>query len=144
MRCWNSSNIRTLCWHIYFIYFQTPKKNKELKSLYQELKGWYQMCDSRVKPLTGHGTRWIYHKLWAMGSYSKGLFVVHFKDYMCSAKNSAARASENWKNWRMQSFLCSGFITDVLAEVKKFSLLMQDENVSVIKLLNAAESTKSN
>ena len=73
-----------------------------------------------------------------------GLFVGHLKDYMCSAKNFAARASENWKNWRMQSFLCSGFITDILAEAKKFSLLMQDENVSVIKLLNAAESTKSN
>ena len=78
------------------------------------------MYDSGVKPLTGGGTRWIYHKLWTMGRLLEwyGLYRGHFKDYMSLAKNSAACASENWKNWQMQSFLCSAFITNVLAAAK--------------------------
>ena len=84
------------------------------------------MYDSGVKPLTGVGTRWICHKLWAMGRLLEWfrVYMGHFKYYMSLAKNSAAHASENWKNWRMQSFLCSAFITDVLAAAKKSSLLM--------------------
>ena len=55
------------------------------------------MYDSGVKPLTGGGTRWIYHKLGAMGRLLEwyGLYRGHFKDYMSLAKNSAACASEN-------------------------------------------------
>ena len=78
------------------------------------------MYDSGVKPLTGGRSRWIYHKLWVMGRLLEwyGLYMGHFKDYMTLAKNSAACASENWKNWQMQSLLSSAFITDVLAAAK--------------------------
>ena len=64
-----------------------------------------------------------------------------------SANNSAPRATLQEKLKKLvdaKILLCSAFFRDVLAEAKKFSLLTQEKNVNVIKLLNAVESTKSN
>ena len=92
MHCRNSWSPWTLCWHIYSISIQTPQhKHRELTSLYQEVKGQYEMYDSGLKPLKGGGTRWIAHKLKAIGRLLEkfGLYVGHLKDSTSSAKNSA-------------------------------------------------------
>ena len=49
------------------------------------------MYDSGLKPLKGGGTRWIAHKLKAIGRLLEkfGLYVGHLKDSTSSAKNSA-------------------------------------------------------
>ena len=53
------------------------------------------MYGSGVKPLKGGGTRWIDHKLEAVGRLLEkfGLYVGHLKDSTSSAKNTAASAT---------------------------------------------------
>ena len=102
-----------------------------------------------VKPLKGGKTRWINHKLRAMGRLLEKftLYVGYLKDSTSSAKNSAARATLQGKLKKLvdsKVLLRFAFFVDVLAEAKKFSLLTQEKNVNVIKLLDAVESAKSN
>ena len=65
-----------------------------------------------------------------------GLYVMQLKDSVSSAKNSAARATLQGKLEKLvdaKLLLCSAFLTDVLAEAKKFSLLTQEKNVNVVE-----------
>ena len=57
------------------------------------------MYDSGIKPLEVGGTRWIDHKLQAMGKLLEklGLYLGHLKDSTSSAKNSAALATMQGK-----------------------------------------------
>ena len=59
--------VDTLLTHLFYIYSNSTKQYQELKSLYHDLKGQYDIYDSGVKPLKGGGTRWVDHKLWVMG-----------------------------------------------------------------------------
>ena len=121
--------------HLFYIYSNSSKKHWELKSLYQELKRYYEMYVSSVTPLKGGGTIWINHKLQAMGRLlgKFGLYMEHFKDSMSLAKNSATRATVQGKLKKLvdaKVLLCFAFLTGVLAEGKKFSLLTQEKNVN--------------
>ena len=49
--------------HLFYIYSNSSKKHRELKSLYQELKEQYEMYCSSVKPLKVGRTRWMNRKL---------------------------------------------------------------------------------
>ena len=59
--------VDNLLTHLFYIYSNSTKQHQELKSLYHDLKGQYDIYDSGVKPLKGGGTRWVDHKLWVMG-----------------------------------------------------------------------------
>ena len=102
-----------------------------------------------VKPLKGGKTRWINHKLRAMGRLLEkfGLSMGYLKDSTSSAKNSVARATLQGKLKKLvdaKVLFRFAFFTDVLTEAKKFSLLTREKNVNVTKFLDAVESAKSN
>ena len=66
---------------------------------------------------------------------------------MSSTKNSPARTTLQEKLKKLvdaKVLLRSAFFADILTEAKKISLLTQEKNVNVVKLLNAVESEKSN
>ena len=65
------------------------------------------MYGSGVKPLKGGETRWINHKLRAMGRLLEkfGLYVRHLKDSASSSKNSTACATVQGKKWWTPKFL---------------------------------------
>ena len=93
------------------------------------------MYVTSVTPLKGGGTIWINHKLQAMGRLLEkfGLHMEHFKDSMSLAKNSATHATVQGKLKKLvdaKVLLRFAFLTGVLAEGKKFSLLTQEKNVN--------------
>ena len=76
--------------HLYYLHMNSSKKHRELKSLYKELKGEFEMYGSGVKPLKALGKRWIDHKVRAMGRVVEkfGLYVQHLKDIIPTAKSA--------------------------------------------------------
>ena len=53
--------------HSYYLYQKSSKKLRELKCLYQAIKGDFEMYGEGMKPLKATGTRWIDHRIRAMG-----------------------------------------------------------------------------
>ena len=85
--------------HLFYVYLNSSKKHRELKSLYMELRGQFEMYGSGVKSLKGSGTRWIDHNIRSMGGMIKKLwlYVEHLNSYVATTKNSTARATVEGK-----------------------------------------------
>ena len=141
--------VETSLLHLYYLYTKSSKKYRELKSLHQELKGQFEMYGNGVKPVKSNGTRWIDHKVRAMGRVLEkfGLYVEHLKKNIPTIKSANDRATVQGKLNKLvdaKVVLRSAFFTDVLAEAKRFSLISQKKDINVIKMLEAVETTKSN
>lgn len=135
--------------HLYYLYTKSSKKHRELKILYQDLKDQFEMYGGGVKPVKSSGTRWIDHKVRAMGRVVEkfGLYVQHLKENIPTIKSSKDRATVQGKLSKLvdaKVLLRSAFFTDVLAEAKRFSLVSQKKDINVIKMLNSVETTKFN
>ena len=107
------------------------------------------MYGSGVKPSKGFGTRWIDHKIRAMGRVIEkfGLYVKHLNSYAATTKNSTTCKSVERKLKKLvdaKLLLRAVFFTDALPEAQRFSLITPEKNINVIKMLNAVETTKSN
>ena len=66
---------------------------------------------------------------------------------MATTKNSPVRATVKGKLKKLldaKVILRAVFFTDVLTETKRFSLITQEKNINVIKILNGVETTESN
>ena len=115
----------------------------------KELQGQFEMYDSCVKVLKGSARRWFDYKIHAMERVIEkfGFYVQHLNSCVATAKNSNARATVEGKLKKLvdaKVLLRAAFFTDVLSEAKRFSLITQEKNINVIKMLNAVETTKSN
>ena len=135
--------------HLYYLYTKSSKKHRELKNLYKDMKGQFEMYSEGVKPLKGVGTRWIDHRVRAMGRLVEkfGLYVQHLRDIIPTTKNSKDRATLQGKLNKLVNapvLMRSAFFTDVLAEAKRFSMVTQEKDINIIKMLDAVETTKSN
>ena len=53
--------------HLFYLYKKSSKKHRELKNFYHLLEGQFEMYGAGVQPLKATGTRWIDHKIAAMG-----------------------------------------------------------------------------
>ena len=76
-----------------------------------------------------------------------GLYIERLNRCVMTTKNSIAGATVEGKLKKLvdtKVLLRAAFFTDVLADVKRFSLITQEKNINVIKMLNAVETTKSN
>ena len=49
--------------HLYYLYQKSSKKLRELKKLFKDIKGDFEMFGDGVKPVKSTGTRWIDHQL---------------------------------------------------------------------------------
>ena len=135
--------------HLYYLYTKSSKRYRELKNLFKDLKDEFEMYGGGVKPVKSNGTRWIDHKVRAMGRVVEkfGLYVQHLKENIPTIKSSKDRATVQGKLNKLvdaKVLLRSAFFTDILAEAKRFSLVSQKKNINIIKMLDAVETTKSN
>ena len=69
---------------LYYHYHKSSKKILELKSFYQAIKGDFEIYVEGVKPLKATGSRWIDHRIRAMGHLvdKLGLHASHMKEFL--------------------------------------------------------------
>ena len=96
------------------------------------------MYSAGVWPLKATGTRWFDHKIAAQ----------HLQHSVDTAKKSEDRATLQGKFAKLinAKFLlrCALLFTDVLAEAKHFSLITQEQNIDIIRILDSVENAKHN
>ena len=92
------------------------------------------MHGAGVQPLKSTGTRWVDHKITAMGLVIEkfGLYTQCLQDSINTAKKSQDSTTSKGKFTKLinANFLlrCALF-TDVLAETKHFSLITQEQKL---------------
>ena len=75
------------------------------------------------------------------------LYVRHMENIIPETLCSKNRATLKGKLNRLVNTsvaLRSAFFTDILAEVKRFSMIKHEKGINVIKILDAVETTKLN
>ena len=120
--------------HLYYLYHKSSKKLRELKALFKDIKGDYEMFEDGVKPLKSTGTRWIDHRVRAMGRVVDkfGLYTRHLKDFISREKNSKTRATVQGKLNKLldaQFILRCAFLKDVLTPTK----ILHNRNCSICR-----------
>ena len=80
--------VDTSLMHLFYLYKKLSKKHQELKNFYQLLEGQFEMYGTGVLSLKGTGTRWIDHKITAMGHFIEkfGLYTQHLLHSIDTAK----------------------------------------------------------
>ena len=142
--------VDTSLMHLFYLYKKSSKKHRELKNFYHLLEGQFEMYSAGVRPLKATGTRWIGHKIAAMGRVigKFGLYTQqHLQHSIDTAKNSKDRATLQGKFTKLinaKFLLRCALFTDVLAEAKHFSLITQEQNIDIIRILDSVENTKHN
>ena len=53
--------------HLFYLFEKSSKKHRELKNFYHLLERQFEMYSAGVRPLKATETRWIDHKIAAMG-----------------------------------------------------------------------------
>ena len=133
--------------HLYYLYQKSSKKLRELKKLFKDIKGDFEMFGDGVKPVKSTGTRWIDHRLRAMERVIDkfGLYTRHLGDFISREKNGKNRATVQGKLNKLleaQVILRSAFLRDILTPAKVFSLITQKENPNIIEIVESVEKTK--
>ena len=106
------------------------------------------MFSAGVRPLKASGTQWIDHKIGAMGHLIEkfGLYTMHLQNVIIATHSSKGRSTLAGKFKKLidaKVLLRSASFKDVLADARIFSLLMQKQNIDILKIFEAAESTKN-
>ena len=135
--------------HLFYLYKKSSKKHRELKNLYHLLEGQFEMYSAGVRSLKATGTGWIDHKIAVMGRVIEkfSLYTQHLQHSINTAKKSQDRTTLQGTFTKLintKFLLRCALFTDVLGEAKHFSLITQEQNIDIIRLLDSAENTKHN
>ena len=70
--------------HLYYLYHKSLKKLRELRCLFKDLKGDFEMYGDGIKPLKSSRTCWIDHRIPAMGRHVDkfGLYTRHLREFI--------------------------------------------------------------
>ena len=81
--------------YLYYLYKKSSKKHRELKDLYQLMKGQYEFHEDGVRPVKATGTQWIDHKLHAIERLVDkfGLYYQHIQHAIPEIKSSKDHAT---------------------------------------------------
>ena len=114
-----------------FYLYKSSKKHRELKNFHHLLEGQFEMYSAGVRPLKATATRWIDHKVAAMGRVIEkfGLYTKYLQHSIDTAKKSQDRVTLQGKFTKLintKSLLRCALFADVLAEAKHFSLITQE------------------
>ena len=106
------------------------------------------MFRAGMRTLKASGTRWIDHKIGAMGGLIEklGLYTMHLQNVITATRSSKYRSTLEGKFKKLidtKVLLRSALFKDVLADAKIFSLLTQKQNINILKIFEAVESTKN-
>ena len=132
--------------HLYYLYQKSSKKLSELKKLFKDIKGDFEMFGDGVKPVKSTGTRWIDHRLRAMECVIEkfGLYTRRLGDSISREKNGKNRATVQGKLNKLleaQVILRSAFLRDMLTPAKIFTLITK-KKPNIIELVEYVEKTK--
>ena len=99
------------------------------------------MYSARVWPLKATDTSWIDHKIAAIGCAIEkfGIYIQHFQHSIDTAKKSLDQATLQRKFTKLinaKFLLQCVLFTDVLAEAKHFSLIPQEQNIYIVRILH--------
>ena len=127
--------------HLFYLYKKSSKKHRELKNFYHLLECQFEMYSAGVQPLKAEGTRWIDHKIAAMGCAIEkcGLYTQHLQHSIDTEKKYQDRTTLEGKFTKLinaKFLLQCALFTDVLAEAKHFSLITQQQNIDIIRILD--------
>ena len=106
------------------------------------------MFGAGVRTLKSSGTRWIDHKIGAMGRLIEKLrcYTMHLQNVITATRSSKDRPTLEGKFKILidkKVLLRSALFKDVLVDAKIFSLLTQKQNINILKNFEAVESTKN-
>ena len=81
--------VETSLMNLFCLYKQSYKKHRELKNLYELLQGKFEMFTAKVRPLKASRTRWIDHKIGAMGRLIEkfGLHTMHLQNAITATRS---------------------------------------------------------
>ena len=134
--------------HLFYLYKNPPKKHRELRNLYQLMKGQLEMYSDGVRLTKATRTRWSDHKICAMERIvdQYRLYCLHLQHVVTDTRKSKDRASLQGKFSKLvdAKILCSYFFNDVLTLAKIFSLQTQNSNISIIDIVDCVDTTKRN
>ena len=104
------------------------------------------MYGDGIKPLKATGTRWIDHRIWAMGRFvdNFGLYTHHLTEFIDEARKSSDRAVVQRKLNKLvdaQVLLRSVFLKNLLT-LADSSLVMQNDEPNIIEIGDAIEKTQ--
>ena len=105
------------------------------------------MYGDGIKPLKATGTRWIDHRIRAMGRFVDkfGLYMRHLTEFIDETQKSSDRAVVQGKLNKLvdaQVLLRSAFLKDLLNPAKIFSLITQKDQPNIIEIVDAVEKTR--
>ena len=106
------------------------------------------MFRAGMRTLKASETRWIDHKIGAMGDLIEklGLHTMHLQNEITATRSSKYRSTLEGKFKKlidMKVLFRSALFKDVLADAKIFSLLTQKQNINILKIFEVVESTKN-
>ena len=88
-------DVETAMRDLYYIYQNSGKRLRELRSLHDILKDVYSFENGQVKPSKASGTRWIDHKLRATKAFvdKRGLYLAHIQNVIADTSKANDKAS---------------------------------------------------
>ena len=125
---------------MFYLYYKSSKRLRELRKLHTALQQMYEFDDNRVKPVKSSGIRWIANLLRSMsGLIDKfGLYLRHFENVIADTSIQADKATLEGKRKLLTDsnvLLRCGLFVDLLDPGKKFSLVSQKENFGINELV---------
>ena len=87
--------VKTSLMHLFYLYKQSSKEHRELQNLYELLQGQFEMFSAGVTPSKASGTRWIDHKIGAMGRLIEkfGFYTMHLQNVITATRSSKDRST---------------------------------------------------
>ena len=139
--------VETALRDLYYIYQNSGKQLRELRSLPEILKELYSFENKKVKPSKSSGTRWIDHKLRAMKAFvdKRGLYLAHIQNVIADTSKQNDKATLEGKRRRIAKasvLLKSAMYADILEPARLLSLVNQKTSeVDIVKQVDAVDKT---
>ena len=138
---------------LFSIYSRSPKKSRELSEIVEDLKMVFDLPSGGNMPVRCQGTHWISHKRKALqhvidryGTYINHIASLLEDQTIASADRARLQGfCSKWMNFKMH--IGAAMYTDILKSPSCLSLMLQEEEIDVIKgiqhLLKSRKSLQS-
>lgn len=139
--------VDTVMRDLYYLYQNSGKCLRELRSLYETLKDIYTFENGEVKPSKSTGTCWIDHKFRAMKAFidKRGLYLSHIQNVIADTRKKNDKAKLEGKRRRIaqgSALLKCAIYVDILEPARQLSLFTQTTNqINIVDQVEKVDST---
>ena len=138
---------------MYYLYEKSPKKCRQLQDVVESLKasfGEAQVPEGGTRPLRAHGTRFVSHKIEALGRMIDryGVYMNHLvsltedRTVKATDKQKLKGYIKVWKNANV--LLGCGVFAEILKPVGILSKVLQNEEICMYESIEGVMKTKKN